>query len=215
MAFPRRPFPSRPKLKRSSAFAPLIHGLIISSTSSAEPKSSSCLGFTLVHQVLAGCCEPLLEVGPSRRYLCRYFSRCLAPYHGETLCCYCPLPHTERRPLPRYNKVGSHNTRTAASVRTSFRGCKHSFMFRPLPLLATLTAPTNASMIHSSGDFYFRTYHGSLPPRVPDILAVRTGQLTAEDLNPIKSAALSAVPMTPSRERVSISIKSTGAVRLC
>ena len=139
---------------------------------------------------------PLLGVGPSRRYLCRSFSRCLAPYPDGILCCSCPLLHTELRPSPRYDKIGSHNTRTAASVRTSFRGCKHSFMFRPLPLLATLTAPTLTSMMLSSGDFYFRTYHGSLPPRVPDILAVRTGQLTAGDLHPIKSAALSAVPIT-------------------
>ena len=113
--------------------------------SCAGPKSSSCLGFTLVHQILAGCCEPLLEVGPSRRYLCRSFSRCLAPYPGGSLCCFCPLLHTELRPSPRYEKVGSHITRTAALVRRSFRGCKHSFMFRPLPLLATLTAPTIAS----------------------------------------------------------------------
>jgi hypothetical protein len=138
-----------------------------------------------------------MEVGPSRRYLCRSFSRCLAPYPGGTLCCSCPLLHTERRPSPRYDKVGSHNTRTAASVRHSFRGCKHSFMFSPLPLLATLTAPTVTSMMCSSGDFYLRTYHGLLPPRVPDILTVRTGQLTVGDFHPIKSAALSAVPITP------------------
>jgi hypothetical protein len=165
--------------------------------SCAGPKSSSCLGFTLVHQVLAGCCEPLLEVGPSRRYLCRSFGRCLAPYHGVPSWCFYPFLPTRHRPSPRYDKVGSHNTRTAASVRRSFRGCKHSFMFRPLPLLATLTAPTVASIRCSAAvTFYFRTYHGLLPPRVPDILAVRTGQLTAGDFHPIKSAALSAVPIT-------------------
>ena len=38
--------------------------------SCARPKSSQCLSFTLVHRVFAGCCEPLLEDGPSRRYLC-------------------------------------------------------------------------------------------------------------------------------------------------
>jgi hypothetical protein len=126
--------------------------------SCVRPKSSSCLGFALVHQVFAGCCEPLLEVGPSRRYLCRSFSRCLAPYPGGTLCCYSPLLHTERRPSPRYDKVGSHNTRTAASVRRTFRGCKHSFMFRPLPLLATLTAPTVAS-IRCSAAVTFTSEH--------------------------------------------------------
>ncbi len=157
MAFPRRPFPFYPKLKRSPAYASWLNGLIFSSTSSevgtatrpsivrtvfpfnarhlpraalpvqgvtsygaismdrvrghypsfiahtsscARPKSFSCLGFTLVHQILAGCCEPLLEVGPSRRYLCRSFSRCLAPYPGAILCCSCPFLHSELRPSP-------------------------------------------------------------------------------------------------------------------
>ena len=107
-----------------------------------------------------------------------------------------PFLPAKHRPSPRYDKVGSHKIRTTASVRAVFRGCKHSFMFRPLPLLATLTVPTDTLFMHSSGDFYFRTYRGLLPPRVPDILAVRTGQLTAGDLHPIKSAALSAVPIT-------------------
>ena len=32
--------------------------------------------------VFAGCCQPLLGVGPSRRYLCDSFSTCLDPYPG-------------------------------------------------------------------------------------------------------------------------------------
>ena len=111
--------------------------------------------------------------------------------------CIYPFLPTKHRPSPRSEKIGFHNIRTAASVRYSFRGCKHSLMFRPLPLLATLTAPTVAFTMRSSGDFYFRTYHGLLPPRVPDILAARTGQLTAGDFHPIRSTALSAVPPTP------------------
>ena len=67
-------------------------------------------------------------------------------------------------------------------------------MIRPPLLLATLTTPTKLSF--SSGDFYFRTPHGLLPPRVPDIIAVRTGQLTAGDFHPMKSTALSAVHPT-------------------
>jgi hypothetical protein len=37
--------------------------------SCAEPKSSCRLRFPLLRQVFAGCCQPLLEDGPSRRYL--------------------------------------------------------------------------------------------------------------------------------------------------
>ena len=40
-----------------------------------------------------------------------------------------------------------------------------------------------------------RASHGSLPPRASDMLAVRTGQLTAGDFHPIGSAALSAAPL--------------------
>jgi len=43
-----------------------------------------------------------------------------------------------------------------------------------------------------------RASHGSLPPRASDMLAVRTGQLTAGDFHPIRSAALSAAPLTAS-----------------
>lgn len=39
-------------------------------------------GITLDGAVFAGCCEPLLEPGPSRRYLCASFPTCLAPYPG-------------------------------------------------------------------------------------------------------------------------------------
>ena len=37
--------------------------------SCARPKSSFRLRLPLFRQVFAGCCQPLLEVGPSRRYL--------------------------------------------------------------------------------------------------------------------------------------------------
>ena len=41
--------------------------------------------FSLVPRVFAGCCESLLEVGPSCRYLYKSFSTCLSPYPG----CFC------------------------------------------------------------------------------------------------------------------------------
>ena len=37
---------------------------------------------SLVRRVLAGCCQPLLEKRPSRRYLHESFSGCLDPYPG-------------------------------------------------------------------------------------------------------------------------------------
>jgi hypothetical protein len=60
-------------------------------------------------------------------------------------------------------------------------------MFRPPDLLTTQVAPTAVLLARlGSRDFYFRAPHGSLPPRVPDILVVRIGQLTTGDLTPTK-----------------------------
>ena len=42
----------------------------------------SGFGLGLARKVFAGCCQPLLGTGPSRRYLCRSFSTCLDHYSG-------------------------------------------------------------------------------------------------------------------------------------
>jgi hypothetical protein len=47
---------------------------------------------------------------------------------------------------------------------------------------------------HGSRGFYVRASRGSFPPHAPDMLAVRIGQLTAEDFHLIRLAALSAAP---------------------
>jgi hypothetical protein len=57
-------------------------GFIAHTGSCAGPKSSPSLGFTLVPGIFAGCCAPLLESGPSQRYLRESFPRCLHPYPG-------------------------------------------------------------------------------------------------------------------------------------
>src|SRR5260370_41190700 len=41
-----------------------------------------CFGLSLVRGVSAGCYQPLLPAGPSRRYLCESFPGCLGPCHG-------------------------------------------------------------------------------------------------------------------------------------
>jgi len=50
--------------------------------SCARPRPSPVLRLSLGPEVSAGCCEPLLRRGPSRRYLCTSFPACLAPYPG-------------------------------------------------------------------------------------------------------------------------------------
>jgi len=50
---------------------------------------------------------------------------------------------------------------------------------------------------YGSRDFSIRASRGLLPSHAPDMLAVRIGQLTAEDFHLIRYAALSAAPRTP------------------
>jgi len=49
-------------------------------------------GLGLVWVVFADCYQPLLPPGPSRRYLCESFRRCLGPYHDGLqvafACCF-------------------------------------------------------------------------------------------------------------------------------
>ena len=90
-------------------------------------------------------------MGPSRRYLCESFPTCLDPldqvqgrlYSG----CSCGaltrfFPQDYGLPYVR-TRSALGNTRTATSVRTLFRSCSHSLMFRPAGLLATQVAPTS------------------------------------------------------------------------
>ena len=68
----RRPAPPRRAL-------PLLHrsyGLMRQTTALRPPPVS------LVRPVCAGCCQPLLRSGSSRRYLCQSFLTCLDPYPG-------------------------------------------------------------------------------------------------------------------------------------
>ena len=108
----------------------------------SRPRSS------LVPKVFAGCDESLLEVGPSRRYLCESFSTCLDPYPG----CLCGA---FTRFFPQNFGLPSSLTRSAlslihtiaTSVWEKFRSCSHSLMFKPADLLATQVAPTAANIL--------------------------------------------------------------------
>lgn len=122
--------------------------LIANSGSCARPKSSLCLAFTLVHKVFAGCCESLLKIGPSRRYLCVSFSTCLDPYPGCS-CGAMPVSSHRTTAFPRScfgRRLACIHT-IATSVWGKFRSCSHSLMFKPADLLATQIAPTAANIL--------------------------------------------------------------------
>ncbi len=88
-------------------------------------------------------CSPLLEGGPSQRYLRESFPRCLHPYPGGP-------PGAYTRFFP--GDIGLHHVESGSALNKipvrqllygiASRGCSDSFMFRPPGLLATQVAPT-------------------------------------------------------------------------
>ncbi len=124
-------------------------------------------------QVFAGCCQPLLRDGPSRRYLYRSLPACLDLYsgcsRGARARCFpqdIGLPRVRTGSAPRLPP-------TATSVGTQYRSCSHLLMFRPASLLATPVAPTSRLPALGSRGFYIRAYHGSLPRHAADMLTVQ------------------------------------------
>jgi len=110
-------------------------------------------GATLGHQVFAGCCQPLLGRGPSRRYLCTSFPACLDLSPGGSCGASTRFfPHDSGLPPVRTGSA-LHNVRTATAVRRPFRGCSHFFLFRPAGLLTTQVAPT--ATVSAAGQPWF------------------------------------------------------------
>jgi hypothetical protein len=68
--------------------------------SCVDPTRSPLLRPSLVRGVSAGCYQPLLRAGPSRRYLCESFPGCLGPCHGGPVECICLFLPPRHRPFP-------------------------------------------------------------------------------------------------------------------
>jgi hypothetical protein len=106
-------------------------------------------GLSLVRGVSAGCDQPLLLAGPSRRYLCESFPACLGPCHGGPVECTClflpprhrPSPVHYRGRLPALTRQNDFMTdplfETAAiSLCSGPQVCSPPRSFLPLPLIA-------------------------------------------------------------------------------
>jgi hypothetical protein len=106
-------------------------------------------GLSLVRGVSAGCDQPLLLAGPSRRYLCESFPACLGPCHGGPVECTClflpprhrPSPVHYRGRLPAFPRQNDFMTdpffETAAiSLCSGPQVCSPPRSFLPLPLIA-------------------------------------------------------------------------------
>ena len=74
--------------------------------------------FGLVREVFAGCYQPLLLPGFSRRYFCESFLRCPSPYPGGLLSAFAWFFPSIHRPSPSFDWVSF----PLPSVNTTFHG---------------------------------------------------------------------------------------------
>jgi len=154
---------------------------------------SSTSALASLEESLQVATSPLLPPGPSRRYLCESFLRCLVPCHGGPTECVCLFLPLCLRPSPTGVWVGFPLKPANTTFHGAFfRGCRHFFTFRPLSLLTSQVVPTAALTAQGSRGFYIRAYRASLPLHAPDMLAVRiqaidgAGTFTQPDSQPCR-----------------------------
>ena len=173
----------------SAASKVSYHSFLALTGSCARPKSSRWLQLPLFQRVFAGCHRSLLEDAPSRCYLCNL---CIGAWTLTP--CWCPysfLPK-EHRPHVRSETFGT----SGLPLQCSFYKARY-FGAAVIPLYSgshtcyapRLLLPQCFSALSSHG-VYIRAPHGSLPPRAPDMLTVRFGQLTVRGLTPLKIRSL-------------------------
>jgi hypothetical protein len=125
--------------------------------------STSACG--LVRGVCAGCFQPLLPPGLSRRYLYESVLRCLSPYPGGSSECIClVLPQSHRR-FPHKGRVGFP---LITSCGDSVNLCGHS-VSRSEPRLCFLSSDTFACSPLPSRGYRGRSFRkpcGSPPSSV-------------------------------------------------
>ena len=161
----------------------------------------------LGHRVFAGCCQPLLGVGPSRHYLC---NPCVGAWTPTPQC----PPSAFARFFPGDNGLTLDVRRSAhqnypckaTSTGNRSRGCSHSLMFRLPRSLGPQVAPTaEALSLQGSRAVYTTHSSGSYLPRDVASLGIRHEQLIRLDLTSAELsrsltrwiAALSAAPTSP------------------
>ena len=132
--------------------------------------------------------DPAKEDAGSPSLSRRIFPWMLGPLPRWVARCTYPFLPSQHRPSPSPHGSASRNSPfndfqtawyfAAAAIRLSsgLQVCCHPGR-----------SHRSASYALGSCGVYLRAYRGSLPPRASDILAVRIGQLTAEDFHPLDS----------------------------
>ena len=190
---PRAASPRRGVTLAEKASCALSEGILLPSSlipaHAPDPCPPSVSGFPR-RVVFAGCYQPPLRKGPSRRYLCESFPACLDPYPGGSCGASARFfPQDDGFPGMR-TRSAPDDAHTATSVWNVISGLQsfayvqaHQFARHPDCSYRSAFAP-------GSRGFYIRAYHGSLPPRAADMLTVRFGQLTVRGFSPLKIRSL-------------------------
>jgi hypothetical protein len=140
----------------------------------------------LGRRVFAGCGQPLLGAGPSRRYLCGPFGGCLDPYPGGppgALARFFPgdigLPPVRTGSAPHNDPHSDFRAELyfGAAVSRFASGLHVCSPSRSLP-------PRGPKASRAARALTSGPTSGSLPPRSPDLLTVRIEQLTVWGLAP-------------------------------
>ena len=151
-----------------------------------QTKSLLLISVSFIQQVFAGCCQSLLEDGPSRCYLC---NPCIGAWTLTPGC----LSGASVRFFPESNSLTSvapssahpSNRRNATSTTTLISG-RQSFRYVQAPMLASPPDCTYRAKFTSCGQ-PGRLRHAMdwrLPPRTVVSLHDRIGQLSWRDFHP-------------------------------
>ena len=170
--------------------------VIARTDSCANPPPSSCLGSTLntrsMQVAVSPCWEKDLPDVISAHLSLRAWTSTPAarvvhrPVASHTTAAFPPFGPGRRSTMPIQRL--QYGALCEAAVLSSCSGPQ--VCSPPRSLLPLRFSP------YGSRGFSVRASRGSLPPHAPDMLAVRIGQLTAEDFHLIRCAALSAAPRT-------------------
>ena len=186
-----RPYSVRVLLERPSAQSPFARArcylarrdlsdhvsrrspaVIAPTGSCASPPPSSCLGDILGHQVCAGCGQPRLGRGPSRRYAAHLSLRAWPPTPAA-LEVHLPVSSLKTAAFPPF---GPGRRSTISGQRLQYGAHFEAAVIPSCSGPQVCSPPRSLLPIQStpygSRDFSIRASHGLLPPRAPDMLTV-------------------------------------------
>ena len=191
--------------------APLLHGRcyrhagdVSVSSQDITPTSSllrahapdrcppAAFGIASRGRVFAGCCQPLLGTGPSRRYLCRSFPACLDLYSGCSQGARARYFPRDNGLPPEKDRVGAmQNPRQATSVGSKISELQ-SFTNVQTHKFARHTGSSHPCVLRRRAAVAFTSAHITVRylPLQRICLPPKTGQLTVRGLPPPKIGSL-------------------------